>query len=178
VYLGKFLAKLLLLLVVSILFALLVLALSEASTGAQTHLDMIPLVVLVEFGAFLEFTALTFFIGSFSRSGAMVLGVLIALLLMIAGAVLVLGFQSGLRESMFFVPAANAAFLFNVIPWYIVQPGGMMILQGYVEGAGPIAPVTVPVLSALEYVLAGLVVNIVVPVVAGYYLFRSREVKE
>jgi ABC-type transport system involved in multi-copper enzyme maturation permease subunit len=177
VYLGKFLAKLLLLLAVSILFTLLVLALSEASVGAQTNLDMFPLVVLAEFGAFLEFAALTFFIGSFSRSGAMVLGVLITILFMIAAVVLVLGLQFGLRESMFFLPAANAGFLFNVIPWYIVQPGGMMVLQGYVVGAGPTVPVAVTVVSALQYVLGGLVVNVVAPLVAGFYLFRRAEVK-
>jgi ABC-type transport system involved in multi-copper enzyme maturation permease subunit len=177
VYLGKFLAKLLLLLAVSILFTLLVLALSEASVGAQTHLGMFPLLVFAEFGAFLEFAALTFFIGSFSRSGAMVLGVLITVFFMVTMTVLVLALQFGEQESMFFLPVANGDFLFKVIPWYIVQPWGVMVLQGYALGAGSTLPVAVTVVSALHYVLAGLAVEVVVPLVAGYYFFRRAEVK-
>jgi len=177
VYLGKFLAKLLLLLAVSVLFTLLVLAGSEVSVGAQTHLDMFPLLVFAEFGAFLEFAALTFFIGSFSRSGAMVLGVLITMFFMITLTVLVLALQFGEHESMFFLPVANGDFLLKVIPWYIVQPWGVMVLQGYAMGGGPSLPVAVTVVSALQYVLTGLVVTVAVPLVAGYHFFRRAEVK-
>jgi ABC-type transport system involved in multi-copper enzyme maturation permease subunit len=178
VYLGKFLAKVLLLLAVSMLFTLLVLALSEASVGAQTDLGMLPLVVLAEFGAFLEFAALTFFIGSFSRSGAMVLGVMLALFIVLP-APLLLEFKFGTQEWMFLLPVANADFLLgHVIPWYIVQPGGVMVLQGgYALGLGYAPPVAVTVVSALQYALAGLAANVVVPLVAGYYLFRRAEVK-
>jgi len=176
VYLGKFLAKFLLLLAISILFTLVVLTGSEVSVGAQTHLDMFPLLVFAEFGAFLEFAALTFFIGSFSRSGAMVLGVLIAVFFMITATVLILGLQYGFQESMFFLPVANADFLFTVVPWYIVQPWGVMVLQGSMLLA-PTVPVVVTVISALQYVVVGLAVTIVVPLVAGYYLFRRAEVK-
>jgi ABC-type transport system involved in multi-copper enzyme maturation permease subunit len=178
VYFGKFLAKLLLLLAVSILFTILVLVLSEASVGAQTHLDMLPLLVFAELGAFLEFVALAFFIGSFSRSGAMVLGVLIAMGAMIGVTALVVELQFGFQESMLFLPLVNALFLLgNVIPWYIVHPSGVMVVQGYMLGAGPTLPVTVAVVSALQYALAGLAVTVAVPLVAGYYLFRRAEVK-
>jgi ABC-type transport system involved in multi-copper enzyme maturation permease subunit len=177
VYLGKFFAKFLLLLVVSMLFTLLVLAGSEVSVGAQAHLDMFPLLVFAEFGAFLEFAALTFFIGSFSRSGAMVLGILISVFFIVTVTVLVLAVPFGEQESMFFLPVANADFLFKVIPWYIVQPWGVMVLQGYSILAGPTSPVVVTVASAFQYVIAGLVVTVVVPLVTGYYFFRRAEVK-
>ena len=178
VYLGKFLAKLLILLLVSILFTLLVIAGSEVSVGAQTHLDMFPLLVFAEFGAFLEFAALTFFIGSFSRSGAMVLGILIAVSSMIGIPVLVAELQFGFQEPMLLLPVVNAFFLLgHVIPWYIVQPSGVMVVQGYVFGAGPTLPALVSVVSALQYALAGLVVTVAVPLVAGYYRFRIAEVK-
>jgi hypothetical protein len=52
-----------------------------------------------------------------------------------------------------------------------------MVVQGYMLGAGPTLPVTVAVVSALQYALAGLAVTVAVPLVAGYYLFRRAEVK-
>ena len=178
VYVGKFLAKIILLLVVSVLFTLLVLAASEISIGAQAQLDMLPLLVFAEFGAFLEFAALAFFLGSFARSGEMVLGLLITVFIMITAVVLVLGLKFGLQESMFLIPVVNADFLLNVIPYYIVQPWGVMVLQGYALGAGPTVPVTVTVISALQYVLAGLAISVLTPLAAGYYFFRRAEVKE
>jgi ABC-type transport system involved in multi-copper enzyme maturation permease subunit len=177
VYFGKFLAKLLLLLAVSLLFTLLELAGSEAAVGAQTHLDMFPLLVFAEFGAFTEFTALTFFFGSFSRSGAMVLGILVAVFIVMTAAVLILGLEFGLQEPMFLLPLANADFLLSVVPWYIFQPSGVMVLQGYAMLAGSTPPVVVTVASALQYVLAGLAINVLAPLAAGYYIFRRAEVK-
>ena len=178
VYFGKFLAKFLLLLAVSVVFTLLVLVGSEASVGAQTHLDMLPLLVFAELGAFLEFAALTFFFGSLSRSGAMVLGILITVFFVItATTVIVFGFLFGEQESMFFLPVANAEFLLKVIPWYVIQPWGVMVLQGYALGFGYTLPVVVTVDSALQYVMAGFAVTFVVPLAAGYYLFRRTEVK-
>ena len=177
VYFGKFLAKVLLLLMVSILFTLLELAGSIASVGAQTQLDMFPLLVLAEFGAFLEFAALAFFFGSFARSGAMVLGILITALLFITGIALLLGLQFGLHEYMFFLPVTNAEFLVNVVPYYVVQPWGVMVLQGNMLSA-PTVPVVVSVISALQDVVAGFLINLVAALGAGYYFFRRAEVKE
>lgn len=176
VYVGKLLAKVILLLGVSIAFTLLVLVGSEASIGAQSHLDMLPLLVFADFGALLEFTALAFFLGSFSRSGAMVLGILITIFFFVTAAVLVLGLQFGFQESMFFLPVANGDFLFTVIPWYVVQPWGVMVLQGNMLTA-PTVPVVVTVISAMQYVVAGLAATVAVPLAAGYYLFRRAEVR-
>jgi len=178
VYAGKLLEKVLLLLVVSAFFTLLVIAGSEVSVGAQSHLEMIPLVIFAEFGAFLEYTALAFLVGSLARSGSMVLGVLIAAFFLILVSILVLAAYFGEQESMFFLPVVNADFLFHVIPFYIFQPWGVMVLQGYSIIAGPTTPVTVTVVSALEYVVAGLLTNLVVAFAAGYYFFRMAEVKE
>ena len=177
VYAGKLLEKVLLLLVVSILFTLVVIAGSEVSVGAQSHLEMIPLVIFAEFGAFLEYTALAFLVGSLARSGSMVLGILIAAFFLILVSVLILAAYFGEQESMFFLPVANAAFLFNVIPFYIFQPWGVMVLQGYSIIAGPTAPVAVTVVSALEYVVAGLLADLAVAFVGGYYFFGRAEVK-
>ena len=177
VYAGKLLEKVLLLLVVSTLFTLLVIAGSEVSVGAQSHLEMIPLVIFTEFGAFLEYTALAFLVGSLARSGSMVLGILIAAFFLILVSVLVLAAYFGEQEPMFFLPVVNAVFLFKVIPFYIFQPWGVMVLQGYSIIAGPTAPVAVTVVSALEYVVAGLLANLVVAFAAGYYFFRRAEVK-
>jgi ABC-type transport system involved in multi-copper enzyme maturation permease subunit len=175
-YAGKFVEKILLLLVVSVLFTLLVLAGSEASVGSQAQLYTFPLLVFAEFGAFLEFAALAFFFGSFSRSGLMVLGILIALVFGVTGTVLVLGLHFGLQESMFLVPMANADFLINVVPYYIYQPWGVMVLQGSFNGAAT-QPVVVTVISALEYAVSGLVMIVVSALIAGYYVFRRSEVK-
>jgi ABC-type transport system involved in multi-copper enzyme maturation permease subunit len=138
---------------------------------------MFPLLVFAEFGAFLEFAAFAFFIGSLSRSGAMVLGVLITMFFIVTLTVLILGIQFGEQESMFLLPIANGDFLVKVIPWYIVQPWGVMVLQGYGMGVGYTLPVVVTVSSALQFALAGLVVTIVAPLVAGYYFFRRAEIK-
>jgi ABC-type transport system involved in multi-copper enzyme maturation permease subunit len=176
VYGGKLLEKVLLLLVVSFLFTLLVIAGSEISVGAQSHLEMIPLVVFAEFGAFLEYTALAFLIGSLVRSGSMVLGVIITVFFVILVTVLVLSAHFGEQESMFFLPMINADFLLKVIPYYIFQPWGVMVLQGYSILAGSTLPVTVTVISAMEYVVAGLLANLAVAFFAGYYFFRRAEV--
>ena len=176
-YAGKFLEKILLLLAVSVLFTLLVLAGSEVSVAAQAQLYMFPLLVFAEFGAFVEFAALAFFFGSFVRSGAMVLGILIALVFGITGTLLLLGLQFGLQESMFLVPIANADFLLQAVPYYVYQPWGVMVIQGYLMSA-PTQPVVVTVISALEYVLSGLAIIVVSSLAAGYYFFRGAEVKE
>ena len=176
VYAGKFLAKFLLLLAVSILFTLLTLGFAEASLGAQANVYMAPLVLFAELGAFLEFAALGFFLGSLARSGSMVVGLLLGLLFGIVWTVLLLGFQFGIQESMFLLPVTNAGFLLQVVPYYVFQPYGVMLLQGIAVGDYT-QPVTVTVFSALEYVLTGLVINLVAPLVAGYYFFRRAEVK-
>jgi len=176
-YAGKFLEKILLLLAVSVLFTLLVLAGSEVSVGAQAQLYMFPLLVFAEFGAFAEFAALAFFFGSFVRSGAMVLGILIALVFGITGTLLLLGLQFGLQESMFLVPIANADFLLQAVPYYVYQPWGVMVIQGYLMSA-PTQPVVVTVISALEYVLSGFAIIVVSSLAAGFYFFRRAEVKE
>jgi ABC-type transport system involved in multi-copper enzyme maturation permease subunit len=178
IYAGKLLGKVLLLLVVSALFTLLVIVGSTISVGAQSHLDMIPLLVFAEFGAFLEYTALAFLIGSLVRSGEMVLGVLIAAFFVILVTVLVLAAHFGEQESMFFIPMVNADFLLKVIPYYVIQPWGVMVLQGYSIIAGPTLPVTVAVTSAVEYVVAGLLTNLAIAFVAGYHFFSGREAKE
>jgi len=51
-----------------------------------------------------------------------------------------------------------------------------MVLQGVALGAYTQQAV-VTVVSAMEYVLAGLAVNLVAFLVAGYYFFRKAEVK-
>jgi ABC-type transport system involved in multi-copper enzyme maturation permease subunit len=176
VYVGKFFAKLLILLVVSVIFTLLTLGFSQASLGAQSKLDMVPLVTFAEFGAFLEFAAIGFFLGSIARSGMMALGLLIGLFLGVIWTVLLLGFQFGIQEPMFLLPVANAGFLLQVVPYYVFQPWGVMVLQGVALGAYT-QQAAVTVVSALEYVLSGLLVNLVAFLFAGYYFFRRAEVK-
>ena len=176
VYVGKFFAKLLILLAVSVLFTLLTIGFSQASLGAQENLGMVPLVIFAEFGAFLEFAAIGFFLGSIARSGMMVLGLLFGSLFGIVWTVLLLGFQYGIQETMFLLPVANTGFLLQVIPYYVFQPWGVMVLQGVALGAYTQQTV-VTVVSAMEYVLTGLAVNLVAFLAAGYYFFRRAEVK-
>jgi ABC-type transport system involved in multi-copper enzyme maturation permease subunit len=176
VYLGKFFAKLLILLAVAVLFTLVTIGFSQASLGSQGNLGMIPLVLFAEFGAFLEFAAIGFFLGSIARSGMFVLGLLFGLFFGVIWTVLLLGFQYGIQETMFLLPVANAAFLLQVIPYYVFQPWGVMVLQGVALGDYT-QQTAVTVISAMEYVLAGLAVNLLAFLVAGYYFFRKAEVK-
>jgi ABC-type transport system involved in multi-copper enzyme maturation permease subunit len=176
VYAGKLLEKVLFLLVVSTVFTLLVIAGSEASVGAQSHLEMIPLVVFAEFGAFLEYTALAFFVGSLVRSGTTTLGILITVFILILGTVLTVSLYTGEQEYMFLLPTVNPDFLLKVIFYYIFQPFGVMVLQGAFLTA-PTQQVVVTVVSAMEYAVAGLLANIVAALAVGYYFFREAEVK-
>jgi len=177
VYAGKLLEKVLLLLAVSIIFTLLVIAGSELSIGAQSHLEAVPLVVLAEFGAFLEFTALAFLIGSLVRSGTTTLGLLIAVFMVILTTVLVVSLQTGEQEYMFLLPTVNADFLLKSTFYYIFQPFGVMVLDGYAMGGGYVSPATVGVVSAMEYSVVGLLANLLAAFAAGYYFFRRAEVK-
>jgi len=177
VYAGKVLEKVLLLLIVSTVFTLLVVAGSELSVGAQSHLEMIPLVVLAEFGAFLEFAALAFLIGSLVRSGTTTLGLLIAAFMVILTMVLIVSLQTGEQEYMFLLPTVNADFVLKSTVYYIFQPFGVMVLDGYALGGGYASPVTVGVVSAVEYAAVGLLANLLVAFGAGYYFFRRAEVK-
>ncbi len=176
VYSGKFFEKFLLLLFVSALFTLMVLVVSEASIGAQAQLDAFPLVVFFEFGAILQYASLAFFVGSLVRSGSMVLGILTGLLFGIYGTMLVLALQFGLQEPLSLLPIPNAAFLLRVMPYSIIQPSGNMVLQGAILGNWT-PEVTVTVTSAVDYVVAGLAVNLAAPLLAGLYFFRRAEVK-
>ena len=177
VYAGKLLEKVLLLLVVSAIFTLLVIAGSELSVGAQSHLETIPLVVLAEFGAFLEYTALAFLVGSLVKSGTTTLGVLIAAFMVILTTVLVVSLQTGEQEYMFLLPTVNADFLLKSTFYYIFQPFGVMVLDGYAMGGGYVSPATVEVFSAVEYSVIGLLANLLAAFAAGYYFFRRAEVK-
>lgn len=177
VYAGKFVEKLFLLLFVSAVFTLLVLATSEISVGAQSHLEMFPLLMSAQLGAFLDYAALAFFFGSFVRSGTMVLEILVGVFFVMLATVTALILQIGEQVWTFFLPVANADFLLHVVPYYIFQPSGTMILLGgYMGNWSP--PVAVASISALEFVAAGLVVNLFVALVGGYYIFRRAEVKE
>lgn len=176
-YGGKFLEKILVLLFVTILFTLVVLVASEASVGAQTQLYAFPLVVFFEFGAILQYAALAFLVGVIARSGSMVLGILIGLFFVVTGIVFLLGHQFGFQETMLLLPVANPNFLLNVIPYSVVQPSGNMVLQGTLMGAWT-PPVSVTVVSAIEYVVIGLAMNLVAALAAGYYFFKKAEVKK
>jgi len=176
VYAGKFLEKILLLLGVSTAFTLLVIAGSEASVGAQSHLEMIPLVIIAEFGAFLQYAALAFFVGSLVRSGATTLGILIAMFIVILGAVLLVSLYTGEQEYMFLLPTVNADFLLKVIFYYIFQPFGVMVLQGNMLQSFT-APVTVTVAEGLEYAVFGLLANLFATLALGYHFFRRAEVE-
>jgi ABC-type transport system involved in multi-copper enzyme maturation permease subunit len=176
VYGGKFLEKFLLLLFASALFTLMILIASEASIGAQAQLDAFPLVVFFEFGAILQYAALAFFVGSLVRSGSMVLGILTGLLFGTYGTVLVLGLQFGLQEPMSLLPLVNAAFLLRVMPYSVIQPSGSMVLQGAILGNWT-PQVTVTVISAVEYVVAGLAINLAAAFTGGFYFFRKAEIK-
>jgi ABC-type transport system involved in multi-copper enzyme maturation permease subunit len=177
VYVGKLLEKVLLLLVVSTVFTLLVVVGSEVSVGAQSHLEMIPVVVLAEFGAFLEYTALAFFIGSIVQSGTTTLGVMIAVFMLILGTVLVVSLQTGEQEYMFLLPTVNADFLLKAVFYSIFQPFGVMVLQGYALGGGYTTQAVASVISAVEYAVVGLLANLLAALAAGYYFFRRAEVK-
>jgi len=137
---------------------------------------MIPFVVLAEFGAFLEFTALAFLIGSLVRSGVTTLGVLIAAFIVILGAVLFVSLYTGEQEYMFLLPTVNADYLLKTALYYIFQPFGVMVLQGGMMQARSI-PVAVGVVSGLEYSVVGLLANLLAAFGAGYYFFRRAEVK-
>ena len=175
-YCGKFLEKSLLLLLVTALFTLTVIAASEVSIGGQARLDAFPLVVFFEFGAIVQFAALAFLVGSLVRSGSMVLGILTGLLFVIYPTVLVLGLQFGLQESMSLLPLSNAAFLLRVMPYSIIEPSGNMVLQGAIMGNWT-PQVTVTVISAVYYVVAGLAVSLAAPLLVGLYFFRRAEVR-
>lgn len=175
-YLGKFLEKFILLLLVSASFTLLVLAASEVSVGGQSQLNVFPLLVSAELGAFLEYAALTFFLGSFIRSGSMVLGILIGLFFALSGAVILLGLQFGLQEPMFLLPIWNVASLLSVVPYYIFHPSGNMVILGALMNHWT-PPVSVTISSALEYVAVGFAANLLAALGAGYYFFRRAEVK-
>ena len=176
VYCGKFLEKVLLLLAVTALFTFVVIVASEVSLGGQASLYMSPLVVFFEFGAVLQYAALAFFIGSLVRSGSMVLGVLVGLFFAISSAVLVLGLHFGFQEPMFLLPVANADFLLSVMPYTLTQPSGNMVLQGALIGNWT-PQVEFTVVSAVEWVVAGLVLNLTATLMAGFYFFRKAEVK-
>jgi len=105
------------------------------------------------------------------------LGILIAVFMLILGAVLIVSLQTGEQEYMFLLPTVNADYLLKTVFYYIFQPFGVMVLQGYALGEGATLPVTVSVVSALEYALVGLVANLLAPLAAGYYFFRRAEVK-
>jgi ABC-type transport system involved in multi-copper enzyme maturation permease subunit len=176
VYCGKFLEKVLLLLVVTALFTLMVIVASEISIGGQANLYAYPLVVFFEFGAVLQYAALAFFIGSLARSGSTVLGILIGLFFAISGVVLLLGLRSGFQEPMFLLPIANADFLLSVMPYSVIQPSGNMVLQGALMGSWT-PQVEFTVVSAVEWVVAGLVANLAVTLMAGFFFFSKAEVK-
>lgn len=176
VYAGKFFGKFLILLAVSVLFTLMTIGFSEVSLGAQANLNMVPLVVLAELGAFLEFAAIGFFLGSLPRSGSMVFGLLLGLLFGVVWTVLLIGFQFGIQEPLSLLPVSNAVFLLQVVPYYVFQPWGVMVIQGIALGAYT-QQVVVTVVSAMEYALTGLMVNLTAFLVAGYYIFRRAEVK-
>jgi len=106
----------------------------------------------------------------------MVLGILTGLLFGILGTVLVLALQFGLQEPMSLLPIANAAFLLRVMPYSIIQPSGSMVLQGAIMGNWT-PQVTVTVISAVEYVVAGLVMNVAGMFTAGFYFFRRAEIR-
>jgi hypothetical protein len=106
----------------------------------------------------------------------MVLGILTGLLFGTYGTVLVLGLQFGLQEPMSLLPLVNAAFLLRVMPYSVIQPSGSMVLQGAILGNWT-PQVTVTVISAVEYVVAGLAINLAAAFTGGFYFFRKAEIK-
>jgi len=176
VFVGKLVEKFLLLLLVSVLLTALAIATSEVSMGGQLHPEWLPLVALTAFGAFLEYAALAWVISPLLRSRSMALGGLIGLFFGITVGFSLLTLRFGLQEWMFLLPVVNVDSLIYVVSRYLVNPSGSILL---VATAGVVqSPAnSVSAVSALRFALAGLAIEIVVPLIAGYYFFRRAEVK-
>jgi ABC-type transport system involved in multi-copper enzyme maturation permease subunit len=175
IYLGKLLEKLLLMLIVSVLLTALAIVCSQASVGGQLHLEWFPLVALVAVAAFVEYTALAFFFGSFLRSGSMVLGILISLFFGLIIGIGIVSLKTGFEEWMGLLPMLNDDVLTYIGLNYVVKPSGIIAVP-FTMGSmsGPMN--TVSIGTALQYALAGLAINIAVPLAAGYCIFRRAEV--
>ncbi len=176
VYSGKLLEKFFLMLTISIALTALAFVTAEASVGGQVHLDWFPWVALIALGAFMEYTSLAFFFGSFLRSGSMVLGILLAVFFGVAIGVGALALKVGLQEWMNLLPIVNVIDLVYVGTSYIVSPSGNITLQSNMVTLQS-QPNIVTLVSALQYALAGLTINLVAPLVAGYFLFRRAEAR-
>ena len=178
VYVGKLLEKSILMLGVSVAFTAVSFLAAEASIGGQAHLGWYPWIILISFGAFLEFTALAFFLGSFIRSGSTLLGVMVAVFI---GAIIVLGVASlafGPQPWMLSFPVANVQELVYVAINYLSSPSGTIVLQANLGPGTSSQAITMMVAPALTYVVAGLVINLMVPFALGYLIFARAEVKE
>jgi ABC-type transport system involved in multi-copper enzyme maturation permease subunit len=177
VYAGKLFEKFLLMLGVSVAFAGLTFIAAEVSIGGQMHLEWFPWIVLTLLGAFMEFAALAFFLGSFIRSSSMLLGILVAIFFGVIIAVGIVAIAFGQQEWMLAFPIGNVQMLVWVVLNYIQSPSGTIVLQANLELVHG-QPSTMILASALNYVLGGLAINLVIPIVLGYFIFSRAEVRE
>ena len=176
VYLGKLLEKLLLMLAISMAFTVVSYLAAEGSIGNQINfVEWFPWVTLTALGAFMEFVALAFLLGSFMRSGSMLPWILTGIFFGVIIAVGILKMEIGIQMWQLALPIVNVQQFVYVVVNYIQSPSGNIVLYATL---GRNQTITVTLVSALKYVLTGLAINIIVPLVLGYFIFRRAEVRE
>jgi hypothetical protein len=75
-------------------------------------------------------------------------------------------------------PIANVQELVYVAIKYLASPSGTIMLQANLGPGTSSQAITMMVVPALTYVLAGLAINLMVPLALGYLIFARAEVKE
>ena len=176
VYFGKFIEKVLILLAVAALLVVVSIVSAEASLGGQGDLLFAPWVVLAVLASFLEYTVLAFFFGSFLRSASLVFFILLGLLFGVTIGVGLLGLKLGPGLWMNLIPVANVDNLLYSVVGYLTAPSGVLAMEINLGGLAG-ASVNFGAASTLASTLAGFVVSLVVPLVAGYAIFRRAEVQ-
>lgn len=176
VYLGKLLEKVLILLAVAALLTMVSIGAAEASLGNQQSLGFAPWIMLAVLASFLEYSALAFFFGSFLKSSNLVFVILLGLLFGVTAGIGIIGLKFGPQLWMNLIPVANVDNLLYACIGYLNAPSGSLAMIFNLAGAGS-ASSTFSTSAMLAYTLAGFAISMVVPVAAGYAVFRRAEVK-
>lgn len=176
IYFGKLLEKGILLIILSSVTVGIALGAADISLGGQIQLAWAPGFVALLTLVFLNFAAVAFFLGSFLRSGTLVIGGTLGVFVGVTVATLVAFFTLGVGYWAYAVPMVNSDPLVGALQLIISSPAGSTIIS---ENAGPLGSrmLTVSNFDNLVYALVSVLTESAALLGLGYLLYRRSEVK-
>lgn len=175
VYVGKFLEKVFVVLLISLLVTVSAIISSTISVGGQTSLSWAPIVFLLFALLTLSMVSVSFFLGTIVKSSGLMVGLLFVFFFAFVIGTILTASYNGFNMAMTFAPFFNTALVFQALSQYVINPAGTTKIP--ITFSSKSSSALVSTSNLFSFVVIGLIVDLAIFLVIGYILFRRSQIK-